>query len=193
MTKSTVRRLFVSGTPLSPPGQRPILASTFVGAVLVRSQLSVAGRQRVCVVLRRRDSQFSLPPIDSCDGSFRVVSPGPIATFRHGATSVEVYPGRLVTARIGVADFTRVTRRRAHTAVGEWRTRIGRAMPRSGMERSVRRGRIRCRATSRVAGCSRAAGMGFTHPLAAGSYVFSSTVTAMDGSVRREAVRFRVE
>jgi len=35
--------------------------------------------------------------------------------------------------------------------------------------------------------------MGFTHPLAAGGYVFSSTVTAMDGSIRTEAVRFRVD
>jgi hypothetical protein len=35
-------------------------------------------------------------------------------------------------------------------------------------------------------------GMGFTHPLAAGSYVLSTAVTRLDGKTTRETVRFEV-
>ena len=35
-------------------------------------------------------------------------------------------------------------------------------------------------------------GMGFTHPLPPGSYVFSSTVTFTSGDVQRESVPFEV-
>jgi GWxTD domain-containing protein len=135
--------------------------------------------------------EFSVPPIDSCDGSYRVRSPAPAASVTRGHTSVDVYPGGLVTARIAV-DFAQVASiaHSVRTARGEqvlegdgafWDGQIGPA-GKDPLSRHI----LDCRMFE-------SGGMGFTHPLPSGSYVFSSTVTLLDGVVRREAVPFQVK
>jgi GWxTD domain-containing protein len=134
--------------------------------------------------------QFSLPAIDSCDGSFRMVSPAAMATFRVGATSVDVGPERFVTVRIRT-DFRDVSSiaHRLRTAGGSavlegdapfWDGQIGPA-GKDPLSRHI----LGCRMFE-------SGGMGFTHPLAPGAYVFTSIVTTLDGVARKESVRFTV-
>ena len=134
---------------------------------------------------------FSIPPIQTCDGSYRILSPKPIGEERSGNTSVQVYPWRFATARIRV-DFAR-TSSIAHTlrtAAGAevlegdgafWDGQIGPA----GKD-ALALHLLDCRLFDTE-------GWGFTHPLAVGSYVFASVVTALDGSIARETVRFDVK
>jgi hypothetical protein len=141
-------------------------------------------------VLGNATLQFSIPPIDSCDGSFRVVSPDPIATTQQGATSVQIFPGRLVTARIRT-DFARVSSiaHTLRTAGGEpvleadspfWDGKMGPA-GKDPLSRHI----LGCRMFE-------SGGMGFTHPLPPGSYAFTSVVTDTNGAARTETVRFQV-
>ncbi|HTM04084.1 MAG TPA: GWxTD domain-containing protein [Vicinamibacterales bacterium] len=133
--------------------------------------------------------QFSLPPIDSCDGSFRIVSPTPIATIRSGMTSVEVAAERFVTVRIhtGFTDVASIahTLRTGGAAVLEadaafWDGKIGPA-GKDPLSRHI----LGCRMFE-------TGGMGFTHPLPPGTYVFTTTVTLLNGTARKDAVRFVV-
>ena len=135
--------------------------------------------------------EFSVPPIDSCDGSYRIRSPPPAASTKRGHTSVDVYPGGLVTARVAT-DFAQVASiaHSLRTARGEpvlegdgpfWDGQIGPA-GKDPLSRHI----LDCRMFE-------TGGMGFTHPLPSGSYVFSSIVTFLDGGVRREAVPFQVK
>jgi len=135
--------------------------------------------------------EFSVPPIDSCDGSYRVRAPSPLASVRQGSLSIDVYPGRLVTARIA-SDFTRVASiaHTLRTASGQrvlegdgafWDGKIGPA-GKDPLSRHI----LDCRMFE-------SGGMGFTHPLEPGRYVFASTVTFLGGVVRHEAVTFTVK
>jgi GWxTD domain-containing protein len=134
---------------------------------------------------------FSIPPIDSCDGAYRVVSPAPLASVTQGHTSVQVYPGRLVTARIAV-DFTS-----AASVAHNLRTAAG-AMVVEG-DAAVWDGQFgpagKDPMSRHILGCRlfESGGLGYTHPLPPGEYVFSSVVTMLDGAVRRDRVRFAVK
>jgi GWxTD domain-containing protein len=134
--------------------------------------------------------EFSIPPIDSCDGSYRVLSPSPLTSVAQGPTFVDVYPAHLVTARI-VVDFNKVASiaHSLRSARGEavlegdaafWDGRIGPA----GKD-PLSRHFLDCRLFENGS-------MGFTHPLAPGSYVFSSAITFLDGTVHRNSVAFAV-
>ena len=134
--------------------------------------------------------KFSLPPISSCDGSYRVYTSRDVMTVRKGSTSVHVHPGRLVTFRVDT-DFTDISsiahqlRTTSGNEVTEgdgafWDGQLGPA-GKDPLSLHV----LDCRMFE-------SGGLGFTHPLPPGSYVLSTTVTKVDGSTTREAVRFEV-
>ena len=135
--------------------------------------------------------EFSVPPIHSCDGSYRILSPLPIASFKAASTVVHVHPRRFVTAWIPV-DFSKVA-----SVAERLRTRDGGPV----LENDVpifdgRLGPAGNDPLSRhLLGCRmfETGGMGFTHPLPPGSYVFSSTVTFTSGDVQTESVPFEVD
>jgi GWxTD domain-containing protein len=135
--------------------------------------------------------QFSVPPIDSCDGSYRFTSPAPEASFQSGSTSVEIYPMRFITVLIGL-DFSK-------TAALDWVLRTAAGDPVIESDYPVLEGNYgpaRGEPFSKhLFGCRLFGtdGMGFTQPVPAGSYTFSTTVTRTDGKVQRETVKFKVD
>ena len=135
--------------------------------------------------------EFSVPPIHSCDGSYRILSPSPIASFKAATTSVDVYPRRFVTVRIPV-EFSRVA-----SIAESLRTRDGGPVLENDVP--VFEGRLGPAGSDPLSkhllGCRmfETGGMGFTHPLPPGSYVFSSTVTFTSGDVQTERVPFEVQ
>ena len=105
--------------------------------------------------------------MSSCDGSYRVFTSRILARAQDGSTSVEVYPGRLVTFRIRT-DFTDISSiaHTLRTAAGEpvlegdgafWDGRLGPAGPDPALSQHI----LDCRMFE-------PGGMGFTHPLPAG-------------------------
>jgi len=133
---------------------------------------------------------FSVPPITSCDSSYRILSPAAIATARGAFTSIQVYPRRFVTVSIAV-DFSQAASV-AHSL--ERRDRIsgrseeelmltGKIGP-AGAD-PLSRHLLACRMFEPN-------GMGFTQPLPPGSYVFSSRIVLLSGRVREERVAFEV-
>jgi GWxTD domain-containing protein len=136
-------------------------------------------------------AQFSVPPIDSCDGSYRFTSPAPEASFQSGSTSVEIYPMRFVTVLIGL-DFSK-------TAALDWMLRTASGDPVIENDYPILEGNYgsaRGEPFSRhLFGCRLfgTGGMGFTQPVPPGSYSFSTAVTLTDGKVQRETVKFKVD
>jgi GWxTD domain-containing protein len=135
--------------------------------------------------------QFSVPPISSCDGSYRILSPTPLASFREANTSVHVYPRLFTTASIRI-DFSRAV------SVG-WmlRNRAGEPVLDNDvpvLEGELGQARNNEPLSQHLLGCRmfETGGMGFTHILPVGSYIFSTVVTFTTGDVQREAVAFTV-
>ena len=135
---------------------------------------------------------FSLPPIDSCDGSYRVLSPAPIATARGSFTSVQVYPRRFVAVSLAV-DFSQ-TASVAHSLERP----NGEPVP-FDEAAMLSRGQIGPAGSDPLSrhllGCRmfEPNGMGFTQPLPPGSYAFSSRIVLLSGAVREEKVAFEVK
>lgn len=133
--------------------------------------------------------QFSLPPIDSCDGSYRITS-RPMATFESdGHLVVQVYPGHFITTFIPLV-FSK-------TAGLSWSLRTISGEPVLENDDPVLDGAygpvpIGDSLAQHLFGCRffGTDGMAFTHPLCPGSYAFSSTVTLTNGEVQRDTVRF---
>ena len=135
--------------------------------------------------------QFSLPPVDSCDGSYRVRAPEPTTTFTGTRTTIEVYPARFVTARIAV-DFTT-------TAIVTHKLRTANGQPVLENDAAFWDGQIGPAGadplSKHLLGCRMfdPGGMGFTHPLPPGRYIFSSSLTSVTGTVQTDAVTFEVK
>jgi GWxTD domain-containing protein len=134
--------------------------------------------------------QFSVPPISSCDGSYRILSP-PLASFEAATTSVQVHPRRFTTASIRV-DFSRAV------SVG-WmlRTRAGEPVLDNDvpiLEGQLGPARSNEPLSQHLLGCRmfETGGMGFTRVVPVGSYIFSTIVTFTTGDVQRESVAFTV-
>jgi GWxTD domain-containing protein len=134
--------------------------------------------------------QFSVPRVDSCDGSYRILSP-PVASFKAGSVSVQVYPGRFVTVRIPV-DFSKTASvaQMLRTPNGEpvlenevpiFELQLGPAR-----NEPLSKHLLNCRMFE-------TSGMGFTHPIPPGSYIFSSIVTFINGDVQKDNVAFDVK
>jgi GWxTD domain-containing protein len=136
--------------------------------------------------------QFSVPPISPCDGSYRILTPRPLASFEAATTSVQVYPRRLTTALIRV-DFSRAV------SVG-WVLRSSSGEPVLENEVPILEGELGPARNNEplsqhLLGCRMfdTGGMGFTRIVPVGSYVFSSIVTSTTGDVQRESVAFTVD
>ena len=137
--------------------------------------------------------QFSVPPIHSCDGGYRILSPSPVASIKGAFTSVQVYPRGFVMIWIPV-DFTAAasvfhvlqTSNGDRVPDDEAQTLNGRLGPFPLANEPLSRHVWGCRTFE-------TGGMGFTHPLPAASYVFSSTVTFTNGDVREDSVAFEVK
>ena len=116
--------------------------------------------------------------------------PRPISVVQNRMTSVEVAAERFVTVRIhtgftDVASIAHTLRTAGGAAVREgdaafWDGKIGPA-GKDPLSRHI----LGCRMFE-------AGGMGFTHPLPPGTYVFTTTVTLLNGTARRDAIRFVV-
>jgi hypothetical protein len=134
--------------------------------------------------------QFSVPPIVSCDGSYRILS-NPSASFKAASTSVRVYPHRFITAHIPV-EFSRVVR-----VAWILRTSAGRPVLENDvsiLEGELGPARNNEPLSMHLLACRmfETGGMGFTRVVPAGSYSFSSTVTLTNGDVQSESVAFDV-
>ena len=135
---------------------------------------------------------FSVPPIASCDGTYRIFSPAPTATARGTFTSIQVYPRRFVTVSIAV-DFSQ-TASVAHSLErpgGEPVPFEEAAMLSAGQigpagTDPLSRHLLACRMFEPN-------GMGYTQPLPPGAYVFKTRVVLLGGAVRQDAVQFAVE
>ena len=135
---------------------------------------------------------FSVPPIASCDGTYRICSPAPTATARGAFTSIQVYPRRFVTVSIAV-DFSQ-TASVAHSLEkpgGEPVPFEEAAMLSAGQigpagTDPLSRHLLACRMFEPN-------GMGYTQPLPAGAYVFKSRVVLLGGAVREDRVAFTVQ
>ena len=134
---------------------------------------------------------FSVPPVSSCDGAYRIFSPAPIATARGAFTSIQVYARRFVTVSIAV-DFSQTA------SVAHALERTDGNANRSDEEMMLT-GQIGPAGTDPLSrhllGCRmfEPNGMGFTQPLPAGSYTMTSRVVLLSGAVREEKVAFTVE
>lgn len=134
---------------------------------------------------------FSVPPISSCDSSYRILSPPPIATARGTFTSVRVYPRQFVTASIAI-DFSQtasvahsLARPNGETVPFEEAAMLGDGKIGPAGTDPLARHLLACRMFEPN-------GMGFTQPLPPGSYVFSSRVVLLGGTVREDRVSFDV-
>jgi GWxTD domain-containing protein len=135
--------------------------------------------------------QFSVPPIESCDGTYRFTSPSP-ASFESGSTSVEIYPMRFITALIAL-DFSK-------TSAFEWKLRTETGDPVIANDYPILEGtygpaRGNEPFSKHLFGCRLfgTGGMAFTQPVPPGSYNFSTSVTLTNGEVRRDTVKFKVD
>jgi len=135
--------------------------------------------------------EFSVPPIHSCDGSYRILSPPPVASFKGISTSVQVYPQGFITAAIPV-DFSqaasvahKLRMRNGSPVAGEYAPIFESQLGPAGNDPM----------SQHLLGCRmfETGGMGFTHPLPPGSYMFSSTVTLTSGQVQNDSVTFEVK
>jgi GWxTD domain-containing protein len=135
---------------------------------------------------------FSVPPIASCDGTYRIFSPAPTATARGTFTSIQVYPHRFVTVSIAV-DFSQTAS-------------VAHSLERPGGEpvpfeeaAALSAGQIGPAGTDPLSRHLLACrmfepnGMGYTQPLPPGSYVFKSRVVLLGGAVREDRVAFTVQ
>jgi GWxTD domain-containing protein len=145
--------------------------------------------------------KLTVPQSVSCDGSYRIISPSAIASFQgvnqsprlDGRLShpfVQVFRRRFITVSIPV-DF-------ASAASVAWTLRTRSGDPVLENDDPILEGQLgpanneplsKHFLDCRMFG---AGGMGFTHPVPAGSYNFSSVVTFTSGDVQRETVRFDV-
>jgi hypothetical protein len=133
-----------------------------------------------------------VPPISSCDGTYRIFSPAPIATTRGTFTSIQVYPRRFVTVSIAV-DFAQ-TASVAHSLerpTGEPVPFEEAAMLSMGTLGPAGRDPL----SQHLLACRmfEPNGMGFTQPLPPGAYVFKSRVVLLTGAVREDRVAFAVK
>jgi GWxTD domain-containing protein len=134
---------------------------------------------------------FSVPPVSSCDGSYRIWSPAPIALARGAFTSVQVFPRRFVTVSLTV-DFS-LTASVAHTLEkpdGEQVPFEEGAMLSAGQIGPAGSDPL----SQHLLGCRmfEPNGMGFTQPLPPGSYTMSSRIVLLGGAVREDKVAFEV-
>ena len=135
---------------------------------------------------------FSVPPIASCDGTYRIFSPAPTATARGTFTSIQVYPRRFVTVTIAV-DFSQ-TSSVAHSLERP----SGEPVP---FEEAamLSAGQIGPAGTDPLSPHLLACrmfepnGMGYTQPLPPGAYVFKNRVVLLGGAVREDRVSFGVK
>src|SRR6185436_755950 len=134
---------------------------------------------------------FSVPPITSCDSSYRILSPAPIATARGTFTSVQIYPRRFVTVSIAV-DFSQtasVSHSLQHpdgaAVLSEEEMMLTAAIGPAGTA-PLSRHLLGCRMFEPN-------GMGFTQPLPPGSYTFSSRIVLIGGAARQDRVAFEVK
>jgi GWxTD domain-containing protein len=134
--------------------------------------------------------EFSLPPINTCDGSYRILSPAPLASARGAFTTIDVYPRQFVTVTLAV-DFSR-TASVTHTL----RRADGREVPSDeAMQLTGQVGPAGTDPLSRHFLACRlfgTDGMGFTQPLPPGSYNLSSRIVLLGGALREEQVPFDV-
>jgi len=136
--------------------------------------------------------QFSVPPISACDGSYRILSPMPLASFQAATASVQVYPRRFTTASLRL-DFSRTV------SVG-WMLRNSAGEPVLENEVPILEGELGPARNNEplsqhLLGCRmfETGGMGFTRVMPVGSYIFSTVVTFTTGEVQRESVAFTVD
>ena len=134
--------------------------------------------------------EFSVPPIDSCDGSYRILS-APMAYFKDGTTSVQVYPGRFITVSIPM-NFSEVSS-------VEWmlRTRNGEPVVEDDfpiLEGQFGPSRANQPLSLHLLGCRmfENSGMGFSHRVPPGIYSFLSVITFTSGEVKKESVQFEI-
>jgi GWxTD domain-containing protein len=135
--------------------------------------------------------QFSVPPVDSCDGSYGISSK-PLATFgSDGPLAVELYPGHFITAFIRLV-FSK-------TAGLSWSLRTHEGNPVLENDEPVLDGTYGPvpsgdSLAQHLFGCRLFGtdGMAFTHPIHAGAYTFSTTVTLTTGEVKQNTVPFEI-
>jgi GWxTD domain-containing protein len=135
---------------------------------------------------------FSVPPISSCDGTYRIFSPAPIATVRGTFTTIQVYPGRFVTVSIAIdVSQTASVSHSLERPHGEpvpfeeaSMLSTGQLGPAGSDPLSLHL--LACRMFG-------PGGMGFTQPMPPGSYVFKSRVVPLSGAVREDRVAFEVK
>lgn len=134
---------------------------------------------------------FSVPPIASCDGTYRIFSPAPTATARGTFTSIQVYPRRFVTVSIAV-DFSQTAsvahsleRPTGEPVPFEEAAMLGMGQLGPAGSDPLSQHLLACRMFEPN-------GMGYTQPLPAGAYVFKSRVVLLGGAVREDRVSFEV-
>ena len=134
---------------------------------------------------------FSVPPITSCDSSYRILSPAPSATARGTFTTVQMYARRFVTVSIavyfsGTASVTHALERTDGT-----KDLSDEAMMLTGQIGPAGTDPL----STHLLGCRmfEPNGMGFTQPLPPGSYAFSSRIVLLSGAAREDRVAFEVK